>query len=223
MAEKFLGACVKGDLEVLRDLVGAEYREVADIHTDAEYGFRLACQKGNLEVIKWLSTSQELLDQGHSFVNIHDFWCDGFQKACMEGRLEVVRFLTTSEELVEAGHTLVDLQEWGVQGFTTACVNGHLEVAQFLIASGDLKNRVNPKEAKNVLYLCSSMEQWNIIRWLIFDCNIEGNVEIEERYGDPGDLVKSWFEIRESRHDLRMSLEEGEKINAAVQQPSLRL
>lgn len=45
---------------------------------------------GNLEVVRFLSTSEELKTAEHTWVNIHAQKDEGFIRACQEGHVEAV-------------------------------------------------------------------------------------------------------------------------------------
>lgn len=68
--ELFLTACLSGDFKVIQMICHLEFKTIANIHTECEEGFRLACDNGHLEIVKFLTTSPELLAAGHTFANI---------------------------------------------------------------------------------------------------------------------------------------------------------
>lgn len=129
----FLKACQSGNLKCIKKLCKSEFRGIADIHSGEESGFKWACKKGHLDVVKFLTTAPELIKAGHTFVNIHASNEWGFLWACANGDLEVVKFLTTSKELLEAGHTLVDIDVNDEELFRSACQNKHWNVVEYLI------------------------------------------------------------------------------------------
>lgn len=88
---------------------------------------------GNLDIIKFLTTSQDLLKAGHSFVNIHADNEAGCREACSNGHLEIVKFLTKAPELLKAGHTFVDIHTDDEYVFKWACENHRWDVIQFLV------------------------------------------------------------------------------------------
>ena len=54
-----------------------------------------ACNKGHLDVVRYLLTSDELKE--HADIHAENDY--GFRWACINGNLEVVNYLLTSEEL----------------------------------------------------------------------------------------------------------------------------
>lgn len=71
--------------------------------------FQEACQNGYVELVRFLTTSEDLRSAGYPAINIHQFNESAFRMACANGHLEVVKFLVDSESLVECGHRLMDL------------------------------------------------------------------------------------------------------------------
>lgn len=84
---------------------------------DLEGGFQRARHEGQMEIVRFLTTSSELKAADHRFVNIQVNNEDGCQEACRKGNLEVVRFLATSPELNEAGHEWWIFMSKEVMGF----------------------------------------------------------------------------------------------------------
>ena len=84
-----------------------------------------ACNKGHLDVVKYLLTSDELKEHA----DIHAYNGSGFKRACEFGHLDVVKYLLTSDELKE--HT--DIHAENDYGFKHAFWYGHLDVVKYLI------------------------------------------------------------------------------------------
>lgn len=124
-------ACDCGDLNKVRELCQSKYRAIADLHADEELGFRIACSKGHLEVVKFLTMSEDLIKEGFERVNLHEKNEGGLITACFLGRLSIVKFLTSSRELKEAGLTWADPKAKNGAGLTWAIAKGHLEVVKY--------------------------------------------------------------------------------------------
>lgn len=143
--ELFLKACEVGDIKSVHRLCSVSLRNLAEIHYDfrkgskdwtAEIGFRLACRKGHLEIVKFLTTSQDLLESGHTFVDIHAWNDHGFRWACTRPESwPIVKFLTRSKDLMRAGHKLVNDEENKRIGLSIACSDGCLRTVQELMNS----------------------------------------------------------------------------------------
>ena len=74
-----------------------------------------SCQKGHLEIVKYLLTSPELKEHA----NIHAQDDLGFRLACNYGHLEIVKYLLTSPDLKEHA----DIHADNDYGFGWACAN----------------------------------------------------------------------------------------------------
>ena len=84
-----------------------------------------SCQKGHLEIVKYLLTSPDLKEHA----DIHADNDYGFRWACSRGQLEIVQYLLTSADLKEHADIHADNDE----GFRLACANGQLEIVKYLI------------------------------------------------------------------------------------------
>jgi len=89
-----------------------------------ELPFHIACQKGDLSLVK------VFLAQGFD-MNVGDnFGTTGFHYACIHGKLNVVQFL------LQEGFDMNVRDYEGETGFYLACSNRELNVAQFLLQQG---------------------------------------------------------------------------------------
>ena len=71
-----------------------------NIHADNDNGFRLACSRGHLEVVKYLLTGTDLKEHA----NIHADNDLGFRWACANGQLEIVKFLILDMSIEKTKH-----------------------------------------------------------------------------------------------------------------------
>lgn len=78
----FVNACEKGRLDKVIELIN----DGVDIHVYDEYGFRWACSKGRLNVIKYLMEQEDK-------PNIHENNEEGFRWAFRNRSLEIVMYL----------------------------------------------------------------------------------------------------------------------------------
>lgn len=202
----FIHACSNGDLDLVRMLFEPEFKSISNLHYGDEEGFRIARGNGHLDIVKFLTTSSELLASAHSFVDIHAQDEEGFQLACRYGHLDVIQFLTTSSELLAAGHTFVNIHSNCEEGLNWACQEGHLEVLKFLTTSPVLLHAghtfadIHGYEEEGFQLACDA-SHWNIVKFLIFDLNIEKTktiVKIIQKYPQ----TESYFEAREERKKL---------------------
>lgn len=147
---EFWRACGNGDIEKVKDLTTRpEHAEVMDIHLYMANGFLEACRNGHLEVVKWLSSSEEMRraqeEAGcwRGFVNIHAG--GGFRLACTYGHVSVVKWLTSSKEMrraqerAECWSGYIDIHTNNEEGFQLACDRGHLGVVRWLTGSEEMR------------------------------------------------------------------------------------
>ena len=94
-----------------------------------------ACNKGHLEVVKYLLTSSDL----KKHANIHKTEDSGFILSCRANHLEIVKYLLTSSDLKEHAH----IHAQNNAAFIGACIYGALDIVKYLLMSPDLKEHVN--------------------------------------------------------------------------------
>lgn len=138
-SSKFWGSCMTGDLDSIKTLCNREYSFISDIHGDREKGFRLACYRGHLEVVKFLTTSQDLLEAGHTFVNIHVLSGSGIRGAFVNGHLDVIQYLIEDNNLKASGHINVNIHAENDRLFELACTYRRLKVLSWLIFDFKIK------------------------------------------------------------------------------------
>ena len=116
-----------------------------------------SCEKGHLEIVKYLLTSPDLKEHA----DIHAKNDYGFRWACEQGYLEVVKYLLTGTDLKE--HANIHAQD--DLGFRWACEQGYLEVIKYLIIDMniDKKNYIETylNENKDNKYVQQAIELFN--------------------------------------------------------------
>lgn len=93
--------------------------------------FIVACQKGEIENIKYCLTSPKL--KKHANINV--LKDDGFRYACYFGHLDVVKYLLSSQDLKV--HANIDARD--NSGLFVACSEGHLNIIRYLLFDINLK------------------------------------------------------------------------------------
>lgn len=213
----FLKACKTGNLNRIQNLCKPEFRSVADIHADHDFGFRLACDRGHLEVVKFLTTSTELVASGHSFVDIHAHSSRVFHWACENGQLDIIKFLTTSPELLAAGHSFIDIHAHRDLGFRESCRYGHVDVVKFLTNSTDLLKSghsfvdIHVHSSIGLHWACQN-KHWNVVEYLIFDLKIEKTQAVESLILEHPQL-QGYFNAREEHQQLTHIIHEHTQPN----------
>lgn len=201
----FLKSCQTGGLDTIKRLCETDLKTIADIHFNNEKGFQLACYNGHLDIVKFLTTSQELQAAGHTFVDIHANVEEGFRSAFRVRQFEIIKFLTTSQELVAAGHRLVPV-ELNEDDYHWLCIYGELEMIRFfatspeLVAAGHALQKFDYHDEQAFQLACHH-EHWNLIHWLIFDQNIPLTPTIQ-RFIQVHPQVQAVFKAREEQQEL---------------------
>ena len=100
----------------------------AMLHAKNDRAFRVACEKGYLEIAKWLSGLCQTAEEQSAMLHAKND--RAFRVACEKGHLEIAKWLSglcqTAEEqsaMLHAGNDKV---------FRVACEKGHLEIAKWL-------------------------------------------------------------------------------------------
>jgi ankyrin repeat protein len=96
--------------------------------------FCSACEKGNLDEVRYLLTSPELKEHA----DIHHYEDAGLSDACWHGHFDIVKYLLTSPDLKEHAN-LNDHKEKSCGALLNACGAGHFEIVKYLLTSSDLK------------------------------------------------------------------------------------
>ena len=87
--EQFYDACEANDLTVIVDLLN-NYN--IDVHARCEYGFRLACAYGYLNVVQYLLENDFNID-------VHVDNELGFEWACINGHLNIAKYILTKTNM----------------------------------------------------------------------------------------------------------------------------
>jgi ankyrin repeat protein len=130
--------------------------------------FVYASEKGNLELVKYLLTSDELKNKA----DLHVYEDDGFLRACANGRLEVIKYFLTSTELKE-------YRETHATGFNLSCENGHLEIVKYLLTSSEMKEPVDINTENNSAFKNACYNGYlNIVTYLLTSDELKDHVDI---------------------------------------------
>lgn len=134
----FEAAAVNGNLVQLKELCSKDYPASWILQEKGQI-FRIACSYGHLEIIHFLTTSQEFLDLGHQWINLSKTsYHRGLEMACISGQLETVRYLVESCGGRSSGQK-INLHDNDEEALMQACANGHLKVVEYLTTSQELK------------------------------------------------------------------------------------
>lgn len=167
-----------------------------------------ACKKGELEKVKYLLTSPELMF--HADINKHE----GDALICAVNNLHynVIEYLVQSPELKEhiCIHTQYDF------AIIQACENGDAEMVKYLLTSPNLKEHSDihtkgrhfGKDRPFLMaYICERME---VLQYLICDYNIPKTDRISHIMNDdPKEItsaIENMFKFRELHKELNSEL-----------------
>lgn len=140
-----------------------------------------ACSKGHLEIVKYLLTSSDLQQHADIFQNNSK----AFISACRNDHVDIIIYLLTSPDLQQHADVNVDND----MPIRFACHHSNLELIKYYLTSPDLKKHSNIYASNNdcTFILCTSYNNHpkghcniDILRWLIFDYQIEINNDIRE-------------------------------------------
>ena len=76
-----------------------------DVHSDNEYGFRVACYYGHLNVVQYLLENNFNID-------VHANDDEGFRWACWQGHLNVIKYLITKTKMTNKMMTMLSNTEY---------------------------------------------------------------------------------------------------------------
>ena len=96
--------------------------------TDNNSGINIACGKGQLDVVKYLLSSNELKEQGLPLATM-EFNHEGWWWAIEGGHLDVIQYLMTSPDLKKH----IDIHKDQDKAFRLACERNQLEIIQYFI------------------------------------------------------------------------------------------
>lgn len=96
-----------------------------DVHHYDDRCLRYACEKGHLEVVRYLLTSDELVEKCN--INVENDY--PFRIACMHGHFELVKYLCTSSEFTQHSNIHANNEH----GICAAYENNHMDIIKFLV------------------------------------------------------------------------------------------
>ena len=130
LTKSFFRFCSAGDLESIKKILSKNSVKELDCENK---GLKYAAMYGNLNIIKYLLTSDEL--STHSTLLYEKDTICALGYACEYNQLEIVKYLLTSSELKKPSnvHHIDDYP------FITSVVRGNLDVIKYLIFDYKIK------------------------------------------------------------------------------------
>jgi len=126
----------------------------ANIHSDKDYAFRIACEKGYLNIVQYLLTRD---------ANIHANKDYALRKACENGFIDIVRCLIEKNNINTINYTF-----YNNHGLWMAAYNGHFEIVRYLIEHCEFDGK-DPM----VLLYAARQGHMEIVRYLIEQCGAD--------------------------------------------------
>lgn len=130
-----------------------------DVHYYDDRCLRYASDEGHLEVVKYLLTSDELVEKCN--INVEDDY--PFTVACMRGDFELVKYLCTSSELKQHSNIYSNNQNFG-NGILIAYEGNNMDVVSFLVFDMNItktkciENYIKEKNAEGLESLFQTRE-----------------------------------------------------------------
>jgi ankyrin repeat protein len=133
----------------------------------------VACQNGELELVKYLLTSPELKNKPD--VNIN-FGAPLIWAAQFNG-IDIVKYLLTSEELPKKAN----IKKSGGKALILACINGNPDIVKYLLGSPELKNHadIHYDNDEAFRWACEN-GNIDIIKYMLFSPEIKEHINIHD-------------------------------------------
>lgn len=131
-------------------------------------------------------------------------WNKIFSRACFDGNMDAVKYFLTSPDVKEH----IDIHYDNDDGLFHACNTGKFEVIKYLLTSPELKEHANIHADNDWIFSAIyAKKRTDVIRFLVFDMNIEKTKEIQRQLDYAPDVeVINMFKIRELNQQLEQSL-----------------
>jgi ankyrin repeat protein len=158
------------------------------------YSLSEACREGDLEAVKFLLTSDDLMFNAQ--INCENN--DPLFQACDYDRMEIIKYLLTSDELKNHADKYFALK--------LCCEEDKIEILEFLLKNSALDIDIHIDNS--ILFeLALSNKSNNVLNYLIFNENIERTSRINDLVNKyKNDQVKNWFDLREVNKELNKDL-----------------
>lgn len=211
--EELIFGCGNNRLDIVQYvLTSPELQKHADIHYENESALRMACSQGFINIINYILNSPDLKD--HANPDIPGLSI--IETATYNGRLDVIKYFLNHPKFEASslkqitGHPLV-----------MASGHGFLDIVQYFLTEPKFKDLTDLHANKESAFkFACSNEQFTIIKYYIFDMNIEKSENITNwllnRKNDFTIEVDRLLVIRELNKDLNIELDENKSNKMKV-------
>jgi sulfur relay (sulfurtransferase) DsrC/TusE family protein len=126
MESVFIELCKRGYMKDIRKWTN---QCNINIHWCDEYGFRLACEQGYLNIVEYLTNFYET---SNTIIDIHINEEEGFRTACSNGHYNIIKYLVNLYKN-HSFYTKININARNEEGFKMACRNNHLNIIKYLM------------------------------------------------------------------------------------------
>jgi hypothetical protein len=147
----FINYCSSNDVDSMKELL----KKNVNIHYNNEEGFILACQYGNIEIVRFITTLYRTHPQ-YDRINIHMNNEAAFKYACAYGRLNIVKYLTRLYKYED--YRKINIHSGEECGFRNALKFHHFHIINYLIILSKRDKQYKPinidkiKNHNNILH-----------------------------------------------------------------------
>ncbi len=175
---------------------------------DLENELANACEIGDIEVVKYLLTTNDLIRPNIKANNNR-----AVNLSCIYGYKDILEFLLLSEEINEHA----DMNPIMEYGFTLACRRGHLNVVRFLTTDSRLSNKIDISINESAAFrVAADSLIIDILEFFIFELNMEIKKEmVDFMKNKKNELVEKMFKTREYQFMINFELKNN-KIDSKV-------
>lgn len=153
-----------------------------------------ACKEGDLEVVRFLLTSPDLMFNA----DINESNNDPIFTACDYENMEIVEYLLNSDELN------VHADKYFALNY--CCNEDKVEILEHLLLKSNLDIDLN-KNNSQAFSIALAKNSDKVLKFFIFDLNLKRTDRIEELLNEyKRENIKSWFELREVNKELSKEL-----------------
>lgn len=173
--EELIKAAFLGDVDVVDYLLTSDELSIhADIHTrndDYDAVFQVACEHGNMPLVRYLLTSPKLT---HSIVLGQNK--TAIIRACQYGHINVLQYLLTSSELTSH----LDIKTIDSKALLYACQNQHFDLFKYLLSSPELQEHASIlKVQESILQILIEKDNVDALRYVVCELPASERLSIE--------------------------------------------